>query len=168
MRLVSCGLCSPPACGRIPFVPFAPLTVNRPSKVVALGAKHQTLLQRLGQLEADITAAVSLHESREAVSAEEAQKVGFRPHFLVNWYPSRPPDPVACNRKYLSKSCWQRHTSTQSKRGSCERQTANGLDLTTAAVCVHPRACVCFSPVARIRSHAHSERRNGSRRRRRE
>eukprot|EP00752_Nemacystus_decipiens_P011045 g9813.t1 len=44
------------------------------AKVVALGARHQTLLQRLGQLEADITAAVSLHESREAISAEEAQK----------------------------------------------------------------------------------------------
>lgn len=46
--------------------------------MVALGAKHQTLLQRLGQVEAGITAAVSLHESREAVSIEQAQKVGFR------------------------------------------------------------------------------------------
>ena len=44
-------------------------------KVVALGARHQTLLQRLVQVEADITAAVSLHESREAINAEEAQKV---------------------------------------------------------------------------------------------
>ncbi|CAN0599925.1 unnamed protein product, partial [Ectocarpus sp. 12 AP-2014] len=42
--------------------------------VVALGAKHQALLQRLPQLEAEITAAVSQHESREAVSAEEARK----------------------------------------------------------------------------------------------
>lgn len=45
--------------------------------MVALGVKHQTLLRRLGQVEADITAAVSQHESREAVSAEEAQKVGL-------------------------------------------------------------------------------------------
>lgn len=65
-------------CDCIPFVPFAISLSDsdRPRKVVALGAKHQTLLQRLGQVEADITAAVSVHESREAVSAEEAQKVG--------------------------------------------------------------------------------------------
>ncbi|CAM9867456.1 unnamed protein product, partial [Ectocarpus sp. 8 AP-2014] len=44
------------------------------AKVVALGAKHQALLQRLPQLEAEITAAVSQHESREVVSAEEARK----------------------------------------------------------------------------------------------
>ncbi|CAM9634893.1 unnamed protein product [Scytosiphon promiscuus] len=44
------------------------------AKVIALGAKHQMLLQRLGQVEADVTAAVAQHESHEAVSAEEAQK----------------------------------------------------------------------------------------------
>lgn len=77
LLFVACSHLPPSACGCLPLVPIAILFVPARQKVVALGAKHQTLLERLGQVEADITAAVSLHESREAVSAEEAQKVGY-------------------------------------------------------------------------------------------
>eukprot|EP00904_Undaria_pinnatifida_P009674 jgi/Undpi1/5837/HiC_scaffold_2.g01111.m1 len=44
------------------------------AKVIALAAKHQALLQRLVQVEAEVTAAVSQHESRHAVATEEERK----------------------------------------------------------------------------------------------
>lgn len=44
-------------------------------KVIALGAKHQTLLQRLVPLQEEITAEMSRHEARQAIDAEVARKV---------------------------------------------------------------------------------------------
>lgn len=69
-----------------PFHPFPRDRIPSPhqsdpghhQKVVALGVKHQALLERLGRIEADVTAAVSQHESREAISAEEERKVSCR------------------------------------------------------------------------------------------
>lgn len=59
------------------------------SKVIALGAKHQMLLEVLPHVEAKISADVTQHESREAVDAEESRKVSrgrgrvpFFPHFV--------------------------------------------------------------------------------------
>lgn len=46
-------------------------------KVIALAAKHQTLLQRLPQVEAAITADVSRHDARVAAETSEAQKVSL-------------------------------------------------------------------------------------------
>lgn len=45
--------------------------------MIALAAKHETLLQRLPQIEAAITAEVSRHDTRVAAETSEAQKVSL-------------------------------------------------------------------------------------------